>query len=311
MKKAIFFLIIFNSITFCNAQEWFTSLEVAKRLALVQDKMLFVMWEGSVEYEFSVFLSHSNRVSEVVDLRNSEYINQMIWDNFVPVLLPEYEYSEFSDQVKKTRGLKYYNKLIDDTIKIMDVNGNILNIDDTEDINYFFDINGNLKIVNFINRYALNTSYLRQELENHLRDKNLNSTFYLASKYLDYAIFVKKKLRPEIIAMANIYFDDVETYLEQGNIDNSLAIHQRLELLKLKEDLILNQPKKVKRLLKKLDEENIDKINYSLFSFLNYTTFMLLNKTENTALWKDKVSSIDLRLAGLILNNTIDIGKDN
>ena len=312
MKKGILFLIIFCTITLGNAQEWFTSFEVAKRLAMLQDKMLFVLWEGSLDYDYPVIIVDEKGNSEIVLLSKNESLNPLIWDNFIPVKLAEYEYATFSNKVKETKGIKYYNKLIDDSIKIMDVNGNILNVDDSLDKYYFFDENeGFLDIADFIKRYALNTSFLKYELENYSREKNFISTFYLASKYLDFAIFVQKDLRPQIAAMANLYFDESRIYLEQEQIENSSGLLQRFDLLKIKEDLILNNPRKALRTLRKLDEENIDSINKTLFSFLNYTTFKLLNKEDDAQLWKDKVSSLDIRMTGLILNNTIKSGNNN
>lgn len=312
MKKAILlFLITFSSLNICNAQEWFTSFEVAKRLALLQDKMLFVMWEGSFEYEFPVIIFDNKGTAEIIMLSKNELVDELIWKYFVPVKLPEYEYSIFSNQVKEKRGINYYNRLIDDGIKIMDVNGNILNTDNSLDKFYFINEAGYLIIADFISSYALNTSYIKQELINYSREKNFISTFYLAAKYLDFAIFVKKELRPQIIAMANLYFEESKIYLEQEKTENSLALLQRFDLMKIKEELILNNPRKALRMLKRIDEETVDTINSSLFSFLNYTTFILLNKENDAALWKSKVSSLDIKMTGIILNNTIKIGNHN
>ena len=77
---------------------------------------------------------------------------------------------------------------------------------------------------------------------------------------------------------------------------------QKCDLFKKEEYLILNKPKKVLRHLKKLDITEIDKINQSLFSFLNYAAFKLLKDEENAALWKSKVSLVDLKKTKLIIN---------
>ena len=124
----------------------------------------------------------------------------------------------------------------------------------------------------------------------------------MASRYLDFAILVNEGVRPEIIALANIYFDEAKNDLIDSSYNNKMAFLQKLELLKIKKFLILNRPKKARRFLKKLDEKIIDKINLSLFSFLKYTTFRLLKEEENAALWKSKVSFVDLKMAELIIN---------
>ena len=302
MKKAILiFVFVLLVPLHLKAQEWFTSFEVAKRLALVQNKLLFVMWEGSIEYDFPVAIFDKNGTVEIVLLSKNELVQQLIWEHFVPVKLPEYEYVEFSNQIKETRGLNYYNKLIDDSIKIMDVNGNILNTDESLDKYYFPDENGYLVIADFIIRYALDTSYLKYEFENYFREKNFISTFYLASKYLDYAIFAEKKIKPEITAMSKIYFDEAKKFLEIDSTDNKPALIQKMELLEIKEQLILNKPKKAKRLIKKIEEAQIDNINQQLYAFINYTISKFLEDEKEAALWESKISSIDLKMSKLIL----------
>lgn len=296
IKKAILlFVFVITSFNFCLAQEWFTSLEVAKKLALIQDKMLFVMWEDTFNYEYPVMLNNDKGDTIITDLFVDDSINKIIWNYFIPVKIYESKYAELSNQIKETRGTKYFNKLIDDSIKIMDVNGNILNINTS---NKFIE---NLSLL--IKHYALNTSFLKQELVNYSKKKNFATSFWLASKYLDFAIFVENDTRLEIIQLANIYFDEAKDHLTKSDLNNKKAILQKFDLLKIKEYLILNKPKKALRHLKKLNITEIDQINQSLFSFLNYTTFKLLEDEENAVLWKSKISLADLRIAKLIIKN--------
>lgn len=311
MKKAYLLIVFSLMIGFGNAQEWFTSLEVAQRLALVQNKMLFVIWEGDLEAIYPVILNDEKGNVFFVNITENEFVSNMIWENFVPVRLPEYKYAELSKDVKEKRGLKYYNKLIDYSIKIMDVNGTILNTMEKEKY-FFLDEGYYLDISHFINRYALNTSYLNVELINYSNNKNFTTAFFLASKYLDFAIFAQKELRPEITALANIYFDEAKSLLTESNIENKPALLQKFELLQIKEQLILNQPKKARRQIKKIEAEQIDSINQSLFAFLNYTTFKLLKDDEHAELWKSDISSLDLKYTELILNNNLTaIGDTN
>ena len=73
MKKiTLFFLICFGSLSICQSQEWMTSIEVAKSLAYVQDKFLFVIWEGVSYEEYPVIIKNDKSVSVVVDLFNNE-----------------------------------------------------------------------------------------------------------------------------------------------------------------------------------------------------------------------------------------------
>lgn len=311
MKKTYLLIVFSLMIGFGNAQEWFTSLEVAQRLALVQNKMLFVIWEGDLEDVYPVILKDDKGTVFFVNITENEFVSNLIWENFVPVRLPEYKYAELSKDVKEKRGLKYYNKLIDYTIKIMDANGTIINTMEKEKY-FFIDEGYYLDISHFINRYALNTSYLNVELQNYSKNKNFTTTFFLASKYLDYSIFAQKELRPEITALANIYFDEAKSLLAESNIENKPALLQKFELLQIKEQLILNQAKKARRQIKKIEAQQIDSINQSLFAFLNYTTFKLLKDEEKAELWKSDISSLDLKYTEIILNNNLSaIGNTN
>ncbi|RZV54001.1 MAG: hypothetical protein EX254_11665, partial [Flavobacteriaceae bacterium] len=153
MKKNILLLLLAFMISVpVLCQNWFTSFEVAKRMALVQDKMLFVMWEGSLKYPYYVLVKNNRGKLILVDLKMNEDINEKIWEFFVPLLLPEDAYGDFLDDVEDIANLTYMQKLQDDSIKIMDVNGRILNV------KYSSMYTENLSTM--IDLYALNTAYI-------------------------------------------------------------------------------------------------------------------------------------------------------
>ena len=294
MKKTILLFVITLITVICNGQEWFTSFDVAKRLALVQNKMLFVLWEESMNYQYPILFRTEKGSLLIIDLSNNETLDPIIWEYFVPVLLAESEYEELINKSKE-RGYKYIDKLNDDSIKIMDVNKNILNVNDS------FENEQNLSLI--IKKYALNTSFMKQDLTNYSSNVTVTTAFNLASKYYDYAIFSEKDIRPEIIDLANLYFEEAKELLTKSNLENKEAIAQRFELFEIKSYLILDNPRKAMRVLKKTEEAEIAKNNKSFFSFLKYTTFKLLKDEENAALWESNVSQIDLKIAEYIINN--------
>ncbi len=292
--KRIILLSIFTLITsLCNGQEWFTSFDVAKRLAIVQNKMLFVLWEESFNVSIPVMITTENGQKAVIDLSLNNSLDPIIWEYYVPVKLSELNYEEFLNEAKG-RGYKYINKLNDDSIKIMDVNGNILNVDTPSEALPNFSM--------LIANYALNTSYIKPELENYLIERNFHTSFRLAVKYLDFAILTNEPLRSEVIALANIYLDESKEFLNGLESENNEAYLQRIELIQIKELLILKQYRKANRKVKRIDEMDIDSINESLFVFLKYTIAKLRNDEIEADLWKSKISSLDLRKAELILN---------
>ncbi len=294
-KRFFTCLLFLIACTYCGAQEWMTSLEVAKRLALLQDKMLLVMWEESTEYDFPIIYQRQGSIMRVTtDLFEDEQINQMIWENFVPVVLFESNYSDLFKEIKDSRSNKYIERFQDDGIKIMDVNGNILNTGyfNTELFNFS----------NFVKRYGLNTSFLRGQLTNYIGKKNFNTTLALAYKYLDYAIFVSEAVRAEIVAMSTIYFDEAKALLARENIENKAGYMQKFELIEFRKELTLDKPRRVLRQLKKMDTASIHPINESLYAFLHYTANMMLGDESKAAIWKSKVSLVDLKKAELIIN---------
>jgi hypothetical protein len=294
MKKLVLlFIITLTSLSFCNAQEWFKSIDVAKRLALVQDKMLFVVWEESLDFAYPIsYISNSGDLV-FLDMSKDTSLDGIIWEHFIPVLLPESEYDKLVLEAEG-RGARYLAKLNDDSIKIMDANKNILNVKP------YSGYEQNLS--ELIKNYSIKTTFISQDLINYSQQENFTTSFNLASKYIDLALFVEKDIREEIIELANVYFGESKKHLLKNDVENNEAYSQRVDLMIIKEDLILNNPKKVRRLLKRMDVEEIVEVNKALFYFLNYTAYKLLNDEKEAALFQTKISEIDFKRAELIYN---------
>ncbi len=277
----------------CLSQEWLTSLEAAKRIALVQEKLLFMIWEDAALIPYPVIMNNENG-NEVLfkNMFDHEEINKIIWDYFVPVKVNESHYAELHDQIKDSGKRSYIAQLDDDNIKIMDANLHIVNTSMSPEA-YF-------NLSEFIRTYALNTSFLNAELKNYSEQKDFSTSFRLASKYMDYAILVSDKVREEIITLSELYLDEADKYLLESDIDDKINFERKSSLLRLSKYLLNNRPKKVLRQLKKYDPSGIDETNESLLAFLYYTSYQLRKDAKNSELWKPKVSSVNLRKAQLI-----------
>lgn len=293
MKKTFLILVFSLIVSVGQAQEWFTSFDVAKRLALVQDKMLLVVWEGSFEYSIPVSYKGANGKSTVIDLASDKTLDPMIFNYFVPVRLQE---ANHLDVMKKAEGrsFTYKGKLEDDSIKIMDVNGNILNVNQSSEIILDFS--------ELINRYALNTSFLNAELRNYLDNPNYLSSFLLGEKYIEYAMYAQKDLRPEIIDLGTIYLEESKKMAESNTVENLKGVLQKIELKEIESFLILNREGNAKRLLKRIEQQDVETINQRTYNFLNYIISTLDNDNTNADMWKSEISSLDLRKAEMILN---------
>ncbi|WP_456440352.1 hypothetical protein [Psychroserpens sp.] len=293
MKKLILFcLFVFGSLSVCQSQEWMTSLEVAKSLAYVQDKLLFVVWEDVSFQEYPVLVKNDEGVVVVNDLFKNETINEVVWEHFVPVIVNEHNYEKLFNDIKEKRNQIYIDKFNDDTIKIMDVNGNIIN---TTIVYYDY-----LDIAKFIAKYALNTTFLKAELGNYRGQKDFNTTYRLAMKYIDFAILVKEDVRPEIVKLSNYYLKEAEDFISDDNLE---TYSQKIDLQKIKQLLVLGKSKKAFRQLKRIDMSKVDASNKALVAFLYFTSYVLLKDENRASEWRSKVSLVNLKKANLILKN--------
>lgn len=276
LLNTIFLLFVVN---FSFSQAWMTSLDIAQKLALVQNKMVLMVWEESTKYPYPVLVNDDKgRTILIKNLFEDENVSPLIWEHFVPVIVSENEYEDLYYAVKGKRKQSYIDKLNDEGIKIMDINGNIINVSMSP---YEY-----MHISKLIQKYALNTRFISAELKNYSDENNFYSAYYLASKYLDFSLYAKKDIRKEIINLANIYLDEAETIMTSDTTENKLVLEERCELLRLQESLLLKRPKKVLRQLKKMDAKNIENNNQSMISFLYYTAFKILGDEKNALLWE-------------------------
>ena len=276
----------------CIGQEWFTSFDVAKRMAIVQNKMLFVVWEDSFASGVPVYVRANDGKVSVIDLANDTSLDSIIRNYFIPVRISEAEYPEFL-KAAEDRGYNYLNKLNDNSIKIMDVNGVILNVGSS------YDIIDDLSVL--IGTYALDTSFLNAELRNYMNEKNFLTSYLLADKYLDYSIYSNKALRPDVIDMAEVYLEEATKLISESDSDRE-ALLQKMELTEIKRLLILERDGSANRKLKRIEKAQVHDINKRLYAFLNYTIFTLQDEASQAELWKSEISSLDLRKAEAIIN---------
>ena len=287
--------LIFFTVNFSYSQEWMTSLEIAQKLALMQNKTVLMVWEEATKYPYLVYVDDEKGGTIVIgNLFEDEKISQLIWENFVPVIVSESQHANLYKKVKGKRKQRYIDKFNDDSIKVMDANGNIINTS--------YVAEDYLDIAKLIENYALNTQLVTLELEAYKKEKNFYSAYYLASKYLDLSVYVNEAIRSEIIDLSNIYLDEAVGFLEIEATEDKSTLKQRAELLKIQEYLILNRPKRVLRELKKMDAENIESTNEALVNFLYYTAYSILKDEKNIELWKTKVSLLNLKKAQMIIN---------
>lgn len=292
LLKLLLFVLMVNT---ASAQEWMKNLQIAQALAKVQNKMVLMVWEETTAYQYPVIVKDENgRTIFINNLFEDENVSPLIWEHFVPVIVAEYNYADWYEEIKDKRSQKYIDKFNDDSIKILDINGNILNV------NYYTEDFQN--ITTLIERYAINTSYVAQELKDYKKDKNFYSAYFLSSKLLDLSLYLSKDSRAEVVEWSNLYLEEAERLIKGEEQNEHNALQQRCDLLELQQELILKRPRKVIRQLKRLKEEEIIDSNRPFIAFLYYTAYMSADKPEDADLWKSQISSVNLKKAQLLIN---------
>jgi hypothetical protein len=299
MKKiSLILLLALPILASCQADDWMTSLDAAKRLAYVQDKMVLMIWEESAFVPLPVTLKDGNGKRVFIDdLFENQILINMLRDYFILVKVNEQEYEELFQPIKNKRSTTYINKFNDDSIKILDVNGIIVN-SNRETYREF------LNLTKFIIKYDINTSFIKAELTSYRKHQNFETTLNLASKYIELAIFTIQPARQDIITVSDIYLEEAENYFLNDVIENKLAMIEKIELLKIKQQLILNKPGKVLRMLKRMDVANADNVNAELIAFLYVTAHRVLGDEDKAAKWRSKVSLVNLKKSNQIINNS-------
>ncbi|OUR99365.1 hypothetical protein A9Q86_12390 [Flavobacteriales bacterium 33_180_T64] len=254
------------------------------------------MWEEATYEVFPVVVDDESGKRVVINnLFEAKYLNKLIWEHFIPVTVSESMYKDLYDDINGKRSLTYIDKFNDDSVKIMDVNGNI--------INTAFTYDEILNLTALIRKYYLDTSFLKGELIAYSSHKNFNTAFHLCSKYIDLAIYVNDDVKLETIKLSSIYWDEASRYLLDSDLNNKEALTQKLNLLTIQHGLVLNKAKKVLRQLKRIDSSEIDKNNEPLVAFLYLTAYRLLGDEKNASAWRSKVSLVNLKKANAIITN--------
>ncbi|GAB5564072.1 MAG: hypothetical protein Wins2KO_11350 [Winogradskyella sp.] len=272
-----------------------TNLGIAQRLAQVQNKMVLMVWEESTQYQYPVYVYNQkgNKVL-IYNLFEDEEISPLIWEHFVPVIVSEYAYEKWYNKLKGKRSLAYMNKFNDDSIKILDINGNILNVTSfTDEIQ---------NISKIIQKYSLNTAFMQSELETYKNEKSFYSAYFLASKYLDMSLYLHRDARKEIVKLSDIYLKEAVGFVGDEKESDKDVLKQRCTLLEIQQSLYLKRPKRVIRRLKKMKEKDVLESNKPFVAFLYYTAYMSLKESEKAQAWKSDISSLNLKKAELLIN---------
>nr|WP_321244405.1 hypothetical protein [uncultured Psychroserpens sp.] len=296
MKRTLLIiLLVIPSLSFGQINEWMTSIDAAKRLALVQNKMILMTWEESTQYPLPVTLKDKKgRPIFINDLFESDYLIDLLREHFILLKVNESDYIKLFEAIDGKRSMAYIDKFNDDSLKVMDANGTIVNM--SKSYKEF------LNLAIFIQNYAISTEFIKAELTSYQKNQNFVTSFRLASKYLEMTCYVFSESKKDFVDVSILYLDEAEAYLVKESMENKEGFQQKIELQRLEQELVLGNPRKVLRKLKRFDPLEINSINKSLVSFLYFTSYIMLKDETNAAPYRSDISLVDLNRANAIMN---------
>ena len=269
------FLLILSSYLY--AQNWVTDFELAKKMALAENKLMLLdftaSWCGPCKY------------MEINTWSKENVKKEMAFYESVKIDL---------DSNKDLA--RFYGVSAIPNILIVDPNGIVL-----EQIRGYRDANFMQK---FLHEKVLDLAFVQKELISFFKKRSYSSALRLANKYQIYAMLLKKdKVRVSLLlSVANNYFKIAKKIVKKSKSKNKEGLLQKIDLYELRKSLILNKNKQVAKKLSKLKESEIDNMNKSLYASLNYVVLTNVKDLENAKKWFDNMNDSDKAFAKRMLN---------
>lgn len=268
------FFLSFNSI---QANNWLTSFDEGQKIALATDKLLLVDFWASWCGPCKRMDSESWSKDDV----------KVLMDNYVPVQIDIDRQKELATKYN-VRGIPY--------IFIMDGNGQVI----YQEMSY----KRKDEVIEMLKKYALNTSFLRQDLINYFKKPDFATSFRLAAKYQDYSLHLDDNIKRNFLQVSRKYFDEASSFLKKSNLGNKEMFEKKMELYSIQEQLILNKSKKALKMLGKINSDTLEEANISMFNFLNYIVHKQIEDEENANLWFRKMTDMDKQKSNLYLKTS-------
>lgn len=277
MKKSLIFLIIvLLSSNSLKADNWLSSFEDAKKIALATNKLVLVDFWAS-------WCGPCKRM-------DAESWNK----DEIKVLMSNYVAVKIDLDINKSLALKYGVKGIP-YVFIMDGNGKVI----YEQMGY----KRKSEVMELLKTYALDTKFLNRDLINYYKKDNFANTYRLACKYQDYSMYLDAHLKSNFLEASDVYFKEAEKVLKDSNVKNKQFFKQRIELHDIQKNLILNKSKKALKQLERISKKGIDDKNISFYNLLQYIANKGDGNIEEVNLIGKELSDNDLKKVELFFKS--------
>lgn len=150
-----------------------------------------------------------------------------------------------------------------------------------------------LETMRVLEKFKLNTSFLQVESAYYKRKPSYSTALRLAQKYLDYSLYLDKDLRRPILNITEEYLNEAQDLLDEKQ-SNYKMISQKLDLLVTNVNLYQGNYRKVERFLKKkINEEELRKYNWGLYTFLNYCMAIENGEEAQISKWTEELEKLN------------------
>ena len=237
----LFFTVLINSTADVQAGNWLTNLEQAQKLALSTDKLILVDFWAS-------WCGPCKRMDK--ESWSDPEIQKMMQD-YIPVQI---------DLDRNQRDAMKYGVRSIPYIFIIDGNGEVV----YQSLGYM----KKDQVKEVLQKYALNTSFLRQEAVTYYQHQNYVTSLRLAEKYLDYSLYLKENIKADFLKVAEKYLKQSDKLLKRKQ-KNYRFIKEKIELLEINAALYADDQKTLQKFLKQTSPKDLDPKNRPLFAYIN------------------------------------------
>ncbi len=241
MKYFLFLLVLFSPLRSYAA--YFTNFEEAQKVALASNKLMLVDFTRS-------WCAPTTKPMGLCTLNLGD--QNKVFQEYVFVQVDHQTISYY---------FKNFDFKISPEIFIIDANAK-----------YIHSFSGFLdeKSMNIeLEKFALSTDFLFNELFSYYKSKNYNTALRVYQKYLDYSLLVDKNIKSYFITLANLYFQDAKEKLEKKDLEYEEK-NQKLNLFKLYQLVYNHDLESIEKKLNKIKRQNIKEGNINIFYFLKY-----------------------------------------
>lgn len=267
-------LIFFFTFNLMYSNNWMYSLDDAKKMAITTNRLVLVDFWASWCGPCKRMDSESWSKEEV----------QLLMGNYVSVKIDIDKYPDIAEKYD-VRGIPY--------VFILDGNGKVVYK------NMSYKTKSQLMVL--LKKYAINTSFLSKDLVNYYKQESFSSAFRLGYKYQDLALRLDKEIKSDFLNVSDDYFDESKKQLKESSLKNKDGFLQKIDLYEIQSLLILDKTKRALKELNKIEINDLDESNASLYNFLAYTIHKQLNDDE-VAIWEEKMEESDKQKALLFLD---------